>query len=135
MHDHETERAGRWARFPIATCIGIGAFLVGALLAFPGGLSVGPSSLGEWIPEGIQPLWPILHGIGGTLVCLGIFKDRPKPEAAGFAILAVTCSFDSLAVFSIRGFESGIPAGGIVGSVAIGCAARAWALSTHRVGV
>lgn len=124
----------RWQAFPIATCIGLGALLVGLVLAFPGGLSVGPSSLGEWIPEGIQPVWPILHGIGGAAVVYGIFRDKPKPEAAGFAILAVTCAFDSLAVYTVRGVESGMPEGGIVGSVAIGCAARAWALSTHRVG-
>lgn len=110
---------------PIITSLGVAAFFTGLVFLAAPDLALSASSLGQFLPDSYEWLWPLVHGTGGGLVVYGMARAKPNYEAAGVTLLFFTLSTVCGAVLLIRGFESGFVASSIVGSIGIGCALRA----------
>jgi len=110
---------------PITTTIGIAVMITGLLFTAAPDLALSASSLGQFLPDPYEILWPMIHFLGGSLLVIGMAKERPKYEAAGLTLLFFTLSASCIGVIVIRGFESGMVASSTLGAVAIGCALRA----------
>lgn len=112
------------ASHPLVFIVGCFAMLSGfTIMLLPGEL-YGTTSLELFLPPLWEQAWPAVHCLGGIALTAGILKLRPHWEAFGCVILTATFTCQCLAVFSIRGFETGYVAGMTLGSVAVGLAVR-----------
>jgi hypothetical protein len=68
-------------------------------------------------------LWTVGYGSGGLLIVYGLFRTRPRFEAAGLSLIAAASALQAIAVLVVRGLP-GTAAAAVLLAVAVACAIR-----------
>lgn len=91
---------------------------------------VAESAVSRVLPHGLKLLFSFNYALGGILSVYGLVRGRPKPEAAGMALLASALLVQFGAAFYLLGIHV-IGSTSIILLFAIGCWQRSASL-VHR---
>lgn len=112
---------------PFAFSLSVLTTLLGLLFVLsPATLNA--TAIGGRIPGQLDEGWALMFVLAGCLMIYGMWNLTPSFEVAGCILMGALLLLDVVILVQVRGFAAASLTGGIMGSVAIAFAVRAYVL-------